>query len=63
MVFVVDNSEKVDGLKDVGVALLRAYNYVKEEEDQNEKSLQFIFEVHACVFVVVVRLRVKSTKL
>ncbi|XP_039203086.1 UDP-glucose:glycoprotein glucosyltransferase 1 isoform X1 [Crotalus tigris] len=35
LVFVVDNSEDVDGLQDAGVALLRAYNYMAEEVDTN----------------------------
>lgn len=35
LVFVVDNSEDVDGLQDAGVALLRAYNYVAQEVDTN----------------------------
>ena len=33
--FVVDDSEDVDGLQDAGVALLRAYNYVAQEVDNN----------------------------
>ncbi|XP_020643123.3 UDP-glucose:glycoprotein glucosyltransferase 1 isoform X1 [Pogona vitticeps] len=35
LVFVVDDSEDVDGLQDAGVALLRAYNYVAQEVDNN----------------------------
>uniref|UniRef100_A0A670I5Q3 UDP-glucose ceramide glucosyltransferase-like 1 n=1 Tax=Podarcis muralis TaxID=64176 RepID=A0A670I5Q3_PODMU len=35
LVFVVNDSEDVDGLQDAGVALLRAYNYVAQEVDNN----------------------------
>ncbi|MBN3275545.1 UGGG1 glucosyltransferase, partial [Polyodon spathula] len=31
LVFVVDNSEDINGLQDPGVALLRAFNYISEE--------------------------------
>lgn len=32
---MVDDSEDVDGLQDPGVALLRTYNYVTQEMDNN----------------------------
>lgn len=32
---MVNDSEDVDGLQDAGVALLRAYNYVAQEMDNN----------------------------
>ncbi|KAM7160170.1 UDP-glucose:glycoprotein glucosyltransferase 1 isoform 2-T2 [Macrochelys suwanniensis] len=35
LVFVVNDSEDVDGLQDAGVALLRAFNYVVQEVDNN----------------------------
>lgn len=35
LVFVVNDSEDVDGLQDPGVALLRTYNYVAQEMDNN----------------------------
>uniref|UniRef100_A0A8B9TEP3 UDP-glucose ceramide glucosyltransferase-like 1 n=1 Tax=Anas platyrhynchos TaxID=8839 RepID=A0A8B9TEP3_ANAPL len=35
LVFVVNDSEDVDGLQDPGVALLRVYNYVAQEMDNN----------------------------
>nr|XP_025036685.1 UDP-glucose:glycoprotein glucosyltransferase 1 isoform X2 [Pelodiscus sinensis] len=35
LVFVVNDSEDVDGLQDAGVALLRAFNYVSQEMDTN----------------------------
>ncbi|KAH0623877.1 hypothetical protein JD844_007062 [Phrynosoma platyrhinos] len=35
LVFVVNDSDDVDGLQDAGVALLRAYNYVAQEVDNN----------------------------
>lgn len=31
--FVVSDEDDVDGLQDVGVALLRSYNYISEEVD------------------------------
>ncbi|KAM9085881.1 UDP-glucose:glycoprotein glucosyltransferase 1 isoform 6-T6 [Megaptera novaeangliae] len=33
LIFVVDDSEDVDGMQDAGVAILRAYNYVAQEVD------------------------------
>lgn len=33
LIFVVNDSEDVDGMQDAGVALLRAYNYVAQEMD------------------------------
>uniref|UniRef100_A0A8C9EZ80 UDP-glucose glycoprotein glucosyltransferase 1 n=1 Tax=Pavo cristatus TaxID=9049 RepID=A0A8C9EZ80_PAVCR len=35
LVFVVNNCDDVDGLQDPGVALLRVYNYVAQEMDNN----------------------------
>uniref|UniRef100_A0A8B9N0D7 UDP-glucose:glycoprotein glucosyltransferase 1 n=1 Tax=Accipiter nisus TaxID=211598 RepID=A0A8B9N0D7_9AVES len=35
LVFVVNDLENIDGLQDPGVALLRAYNYVAQEMDNN----------------------------
>ncbi|XP_043348523.1 UDP-glucose:glycoprotein glucosyltransferase 1 isoform X5 [Dermochelys coriacea] len=35
LVFVVNDLEDVDGLQDAGVALLRAFNYVAQEVDNN----------------------------
>ncbi|KAM4859019.1 UDP-glucose:glycoprotein glucosyltransferase 1 isoform 1-T1 [Thomomys bottae] len=32
-IFVVDDSEDVDGMQDAGVAVLRAYNYIVQEKD------------------------------
>uniref|UniRef100_H2ZD88 UDP-glucose glycoprotein glucosyltransferase 2 n=1 Tax=Ciona savignyi TaxID=51511 RepID=H2ZD88_CIOSA len=41
--FLVDDSEEVDGENDAGVALVRAYNYAKDEfVDDNEKSFNFL---------------------
>ncbi|KAF6116859.1 UDP-glucose glycoprotein glucosyltransferase 1 [Phyllostomus discolor] len=33
LIFVVNDSEDVDGMKDAGVAIMRAYNYVAQEVD------------------------------
>ncbi|MGH0147838.1 UNVERIFIED_CONTAM: hypothetical protein FKN15_073739 [Acipenser sinensis] len=41
LVFVVDDSEDIDGLQDTGVALLRAFNYISEEMD-NHHAFQAI---------------------
>ncbi|MGH0151390.1 UNVERIFIED_CONTAM: hypothetical protein FKN15_020190 [Acipenser sinensis] len=41
LVFVVDNSEDIDGLQDTGVALLRAFNYISEEMD-NQHAFQAV---------------------
>lgn len=33
LVFVVSQDDDVDGMQDAGVALVRAYNYIREEAD------------------------------
>lgn len=33
LVFVVSDEDDVDGMQDVGVALMRAYNYISNEVD------------------------------
>lgn len=33
LVFVVSDSDDVDGMQDAGVALVRAYNYISNEVD------------------------------
>lgn len=33
LIFVVTDSEDADGMKDAGVAIMRAYNYVAQEVD------------------------------
>jgi len=43
-VFVVNNSEKVDGHSDAGVALLRAFNYITKTESA-AKALSFLTDV------------------
>lgn len=35
LVFVVNDCDDIDGLQDAGVALLRVYNYVAQEMDNN----------------------------
>ncbi|XP_069069835.1 UDP-glucose:glycoprotein glucosyltransferase 1 isoform X1 [Pleurodeles waltl] len=45
LVFVVDDSEDVDGLENAGVALLRAFNYVAEEMD-NYHAFQAVISVY-----------------
>nr|XP_014343631.1 PREDICTED: UDP-glucose:glycoprotein glucosyltransferase 1 [Latimeria chalumnae] len=45
LVFVVDDSEEADGLHDAGVALLRAFNYVAQEED-NQQAFQTIINMY-----------------
>lgn len=53
LVFVVNDSEDVDGLQDCGVALLRAYNYVAQEVDNNHAfqlviSVSIPLQKHCC---------------
>ena len=33
MVFVVNDEDDVDGMQDAGVAMLRAFNYITDDED------------------------------
>jgi UDP-glucose:glycoprotein glucosyltransferase len=44
LVFVVNKDEVVDGSKDVGVALLRAFNYIAKR-DSAVKALSFLTDV------------------
>ncbi|XP_067851613.1 UDP-glucose:glycoprotein glucosyltransferase 1 isoform X2 [Heptranchias perlo] len=48
LVFVVDDSEEADGLKDPGVALLRAFNFVADELD-NVNAFQTIISMYSKV--------------
>lgn len=41
--FIVNTDDEVDGKKDIGVALWRAFNYIAEE---NGVSQAFMFIVH-----------------
>ncbi|XP_053315400.1 UDP-glucose:glycoprotein glucosyltransferase 1 isoform X2 [Spea bombifrons] len=45
LVFVVDDSEDVDGMQDAGVALLRAFNYVADEID-NYQAFQLVVSIY-----------------
>ncbi|XP_075426456.1 UDP-glucose:glycoprotein glucosyltransferase 1 isoform X1 [Ascaphus truei] len=45
LVFVVDNSEDIDGMEDAGVALLRAFNYVADEID-NYHAFQTVISIY-----------------
>ncbi|NXG55323.1 UGGG1 glucosyltransferase, partial [Hemiprocne comata] len=45
LVFVVNDSEDVDGLQDPGVALLRVYNYVAQEMD-NSYAFQTVMSIY-----------------
>ncbi|XP_051873658.1 UDP-glucose:glycoprotein glucosyltransferase 1 isoform X2 [Pristis pectinata] len=45
LVFVVDDSDEADGLKDPGVALLRAFNFVADELD-NMNAFQTIISIY-----------------
>uniref|UniRef100_A0A452TRP9 UDP-glucose ceramide glucosyltransferase-like 1 n=1 Tax=Ursus maritimus TaxID=29073 RepID=A0A452TRP9_URSMA len=46
LIFVVNDSEDVDGMQDAGVAILRAYNYVAQEVDDYHafQTLIHVFE-------------------
>ncbi|GCC23619.1 UDP-glucose:glycoprotein glucosyltransferase 1 isoform X3 [Chiloscyllium punctatum] len=48
LVFVVDDSDEADGLKDPGVALFRAFNFVADELD-NMKAFQTIISIYSKV--------------
>ncbi|XP_066454002.1 UDP-glucose:glycoprotein glucosyltransferase 1 isoform X3 [Eleutherodactylus coqui] len=48
LVFVVNGDEEVDGLQDAGVALLRTFNYVADEED-NYQAFQMIVSIYSKV--------------
>lgn len=45
LIFVVDDSQDVDGIQDAGVAILRAYNYVAQETDDYHA---FQTLIHVC---------------
>uniref|UniRef100_A0A4W3JNT5 UDP-glucose ceramide glucosyltransferase-like 1 n=1 Tax=Callorhinchus milii TaxID=7868 RepID=A0A4W3JNT5_CALMI len=45
LVFVVDDSEEANGLKDAGVALLRTFNFISDEVD-NTKAFQTIISIY-----------------
>lgn len=42
--FVVNQADEVDGFEDAGVALLRTFNYVADEED-NYHAFQIVISV------------------
>uniref|UniRef100_UPI00398E35CF UDP-glucose:glycoprotein glucosyltransferase 1 isoform X2 n=1 Tax=Pristiophorus japonicus TaxID=55135 RepID=UPI00398E35CF len=48
LVFVVDDSDEADGLKDPGVALFRAFNFVADELD-NTNAFQTIISMYSKV--------------
>ena len=43
--FVVDDSKKVSGNDDAGVALVRAFNYARDTLDNNEAVFSFLASV------------------
>ncbi|KAM4694054.1 UDP-glucose:glycoprotein glucosyltransferase 1 isoform 2-T2 [Discoglossus pictus] len=45
LVFVVNDSEDIDGMQDAGVALLRAFNYVADESD-NYQAFQTVVSIY-----------------
>lgn len=44
LVFVVNDDDDVDGMQDAGVAVLRAFNYVAEESD-NQMAFDVVVSV------------------
>ena len=38
----MDDAEEIDGNDDAGVALVRAYNFAKDELEENGKALSFL---------------------
>ncbi|XP_073481572.1 UDP-glucose:glycoprotein glucosyltransferase 1 isoform X1 [Aquarana catesbeiana] len=45
LVFVVNQADEVDGFEDAGVALLRTFNYVADEED-NYHAFQIVISIY-----------------
>ncbi|CAH1780753.1 unnamed protein product [Owenia fusiformis] len=45
IVFVVSDDPELDGFSDLGIALLRAFNFIKNDKDLN-KALSFITDVY-----------------
>ena len=43
--FLVDDDDEIDGNDDVGVGLVRAYNYARDELDDNAESFKFLIGV------------------
>uniref|UniRef100_A0A8C9T0D2 UDP-glucose ceramide glucosyltransferase-like 1 n=1 Tax=Scleropages formosus TaxID=113540 RepID=A0A8C9T0D2_SCLFO len=55
LVFVVSDNEEVDGMDDAGVALLRAFNYIADEVD-NQQAFDAVISVsHPLMFNIVPR--------
>lgn len=40
--FLVNDSEEIEGNDNAGVALLRAFNYARDELDDSSKSFSFL---------------------
>ncbi|XP_068089370.1 UDP-glucose:glycoprotein glucosyltransferase 1 [Hyperolius riggenbachi] len=45
LVFVINDADEVDGFEDAGVALLRTFNYVADEED-NYHAFQMVISIY-----------------
>ena len=52
LVFVVNSDPEVDGLADPGVAILRAFNYIRKN-DNAVKALSFITDVSTILNLLV----------
>ncbi|CAK8686861.1 unnamed protein product [Clavelina lepadiformis] len=44
--FLVDDKKEADGNEDAGVALVRAYNFVRDELDDNSKAFSFLTGIY-----------------
>lgn len=49
LVFVVNNDDDVDGMRDAGVAMLRAFNYIAEEVN-NQMAFDAVVSVSVFFF-------------
>lgn len=54
LVFVVSNADEVDGMEDAGVAMLRAFNYIAEEID-NQHAFDALISVSPCCSAILLR--------
>ncbi len=50
VVFVVNDSDEVDGMQDAGVALLRAFNYIADDVDSQMAfdAIVSVSQQHQC---------------
>lgn len=54
LVFVVNDLDDVDGMQDAGVALLRAFNYIASDVD-NQMAFDAVISVSQCFIGVMLK--------